>query len=151
MYKTEFDRLYLEPAKFARRDAFSIMQSIGVLRVGQEGLAFEGFGIISFDEADTQHRYPIITKLDEFKPKANCLIFDCNKDPKSFNNGRYDKCVVYQNIGKNAQSYGFITWNDNTGRRYHNTYINYDVHDLFAALNRTYVNLNSIKNYYYEY
>jgi len=112
IYELEFGMYYLDFANFKQKQAYIIQGSIGGGRLN-ELMRFESYGIMSFDESDTKHRYPKVQIIDKFnRTKCNCMVFKLSYN--HMNNGIFDKCFIFQTTGKSNNYFGFLFYNTET-------------------------------------
>ena len=145
--KLEFTHCFFtcDPFKFSEVERMNKFMSI--CKIGEE-VHFEGFGNISFDESDTQNRYPTITWDEEYlkeysRKHCNCLVY--NLDESYRNDGEWDKLFIYQTKRtNNVVWYGYVAYNTKTGKHSHRFFIEPEYDELFVNISNF---LNSIKKY----
>ena len=138
-YKFEFERYFLDTDNFKHKQVYNILGIISGGRL-REYMRFFGYGNISYDPEDKEHRYPTVTELDKFnRLKTNCLIFDLSYNP--LNNGKYDRCFIYNTIGHQIGGYGFVLYNTKTGKLSHKYFIEYTYDGLCQALTKSFDSL----------
>jgi len=138
-YKFEFERWFFDTDNFKQKQVENIL---GIINGGRlhEYMRFFSYGNISFEPEDKGHRYPTITELDKFnRLKSNCLIFDLSYN--TFNNGKYDKCFIYNTVGHQIGNYGFVFYNTKTGELSHKYFIEYTFDGLCQALTKSFHSL----------
>lgn len=131
-YKFEFERWYFDTDNFKQKQVDNIL---GIINGGnlREFMTFAGYGNIIYEPEDKCHRYPTIIELDKFnRLKTNCLIFDLSFN--TYNNGKFDKCFVYNTNGHQIGNYGFVMYNSETGQIMHKYFIDYAFDSLCHAL-----------------
>lgn len=113
-FNLEMQLLYLDIGSMKESLTYNIIRGIGQSRISPY-LLFSGYGNLSFDPEDKKHRYPIVTKLDNYtKRKTNCLIYDLGYN--TYNNGQYDKLFIYISCSKKESYFGYIFHNTKTGK-----------------------------------
>lgn len=91
-------------------------------------LTFDCEAIISFDEDDKAHRYPIISPQTKYmRAKTNCLVYNVRQD--NYLSDAYDKIFIYYTEGTNESNYGFVMYNSQTKEIKHKYFIEgkYDI------------------------
>ena len=135
-YKFEFQRWFFDTDNFKQKQVDNIL---GIINGGRllEFMKFVGYGNITYAPEDHGHRYPTITELDKFnRLKSNCMIFDLTYN--TYNNGKFDKCFIYQSNGRQIGNYGFVFYNTETGKLWHKYFIDYSFDGLCQALTKSF-------------
>lgn len=118
VYKTHFTMYKTKVCPLKQHDGMVIRQLIGGARLHEE-LVFDGYGEITFDEADRGNMNPIITVHNncEYKrSKTNCLVYSIVSKRIE---GKFDKMVIYPEEGTLAGRFGFVVFNTSTDAYIH--------------------------------
>lgn len=128
----EFNLYYLDVNNIKQKHYLILSNLIRMSHLG-EYMVLNGPGHLYFEEDDHKHRYPKIEKLEQFnRNKVNCMIYDLPYNAK--NDEFYDKMFIYYSDSKTPY-YGYLAYNQTTGKCVHRYLINGDYNDLTRVLN----------------
>ena len=103
--------LYVDISTFKESDINRLKSSILGKNDINELVNFIGYGIATFE--NHKHDRWNIECINKFtRGKINCLIFNVKED-EVYNPYKYTKLIVFQNLTKNIESYGFVWVKDN--------------------------------------
>lgn len=140
-YNLKFLFSYIDCNNFKEKELILLRNFIGGCRLGRE-IKFSHYAMVTFDENDKKHDFPIVTEIENFaRSKTNGIVF--NMENTSLNNGVFTKCFVYQTLFRNSGAYGYILFNDETGDSIHTFNVEYDTNELIKHIYRS---ISSIPN-----
>ena len=138
-YKLKFSYCYIECNNFKEKELVIFRNIISNSRLGRDML-FNCYANITFDNDDKKHEYPIINELNAFtRSKTNGIIFDIPVG--DYNDGTFEKVLLYQTTNKNTGCYGLLFFNRETNLNSHVYNIDYDINDLIQHIQRTISNI----------
>ena len=136
---------YIECNNFKEKELVIFRNIISNSRLGRDML-FNCYANITFDNDDKKHEYPIINELNAFtRSKTNGIIFDIPVG--DYNDGTFEKVLLYQTTNKNTGCYGLLFFNRETNLNSHVYNIDYDINELIQHLQHTISNIPFRKTY----
>ena len=103
-YTLKFEMPYINCDNYKEKDLRSLITVVTGARVN-EMIDGYTYGNIKFSDDDKQHKYPIVTELDNFtRSKTNCIIFNVNEKFQK----KYKKIFVYQTLNRENPYYGIV-------------------------------------------
>lgn len=133
--------LYQDVDNWKEKESIIIINTIGGARIG-ETVKFHSYANLSFANEDTKNENAIVKCYDKYEKKGtNVLVFDIIAD--KYNEGKYDKLLIYHKNMKMKTYYGHILLNtkENTATQIADTYG--DLNSLLIAVNHTIINIPS--------
>lgn len=143
----EFNFYYLDVNNIKQKHFDTLANIIRMSRL-HEYMVLDGPGHMYFDDDDHKHHYPRVEKLDQFnRNKVNCMIFSLPYNEK--NDEFYDKMFIYYSDSKTPY-YGYLAYNQTTGKCVHRYLITGDYNELTRVLNEFFNGLfeSDIYDYY---
>jgi hypothetical protein len=138
-HKLKFSFCYVDCNNFKEKDLIIFNNLVKNARIGRD-LKFDSYANILFDESDTKHEFPILTKLQSFtRGKTNAILYTMPID--EYNDGTFTHCMIYQTTNKNTGSYGALFYNLETELFSHIYNIEYNPNDLVQHLQRVVLNI----------
>jgi len=103
-YTLKFEMPYINCDNYKEKDLINLLGVVTGTRIN-DMIDHYTYGNIKFCEGDSQHKYPIVSELENFtRSKTNCIIFDmANKY-----NQKYQKLFVYQTLNRENPYYGIV-------------------------------------------
>ena len=127
-YNLKFLFSYIECNNFKEKELVLLKNFISGARLGRE-IKFNSYATITFNETDKKHDFPIVTELESFtRGKTNAIVFDMENTV--LNDGVFTKCVIYQTLCKNEGCFGYVLFNEETGKSTHSFNIEFDTNEL---------------------
>lgn len=131
-YSLKFEMPYITCDNFKEKEITIINNFISGARI-RKIIKYGGLASIEFDEFDKhKHEFPKVKLLPSFvKQHTNGVIYDILVPCK------YDKILIYQNILKNTNFYGFVIFNSNDpSQQFHYYNIEYDLTTFVKDVDR---------------
>ena len=143
----EFNMYYLPVTNFKQKNYLVLINVISQSRL-YEYMEFVGPAHMYFDELDNKHAFPKIIGYDSYnRNKTNCLIYKLPYNEK--NDELYDYLFIYYSEMGKEPYYGYLAYNEKTGKCSHKFLISGDMNDLLKSLNEFFNNLFRLDIYYY--
>jgi len=121
-YTLKFEMPYINCDNYKEKDLINLLGVVSGTRIG-EFVDHYTYGTIKFADNDKQHKYPIVTELDNFaRSKTNCIIFDV----KDKYNKKYDKLFVYQTLNRENPYYGIVGTKEENNKSVHIYFLELD-------------------------
>lgn len=133
-YKLKFSFSYIDCNNFKEKELNVFRNIISNSRLGRD-LKFNSYVNITFEHEDKKHDFPVISVLESFtRGKTNGVIFDVPIG--DYNDGTFEKMLLYQTTNKNTGSYGLLFFNTETNLNSHIFNIEYDINELLQHMQR---------------
>lgn len=140
-YSLKFEMPYITCDNFKEKEITIINNFIAGARI-RKMIQYNSMASIEFDDVDVhKHEFPKVKILPSFiKQHTNAVIYDIIVPCK------YDKVLIYQNILKNTNFYGFVIFNsNNTEQQFHYYNIEYDLTTLAKDVDRLIENKDNMQ------
>jgi len=131
-YTLKFEMPYINCDNYKEKDLINLFGVITGTRIN-DMINHYTYGNIKFCDNDIQHKYPIVTELDNFtRSKTNCIIFDINEKY----NHKYRKLFIYQTLNRENPYYGIVGLKSDGETLVHTYFINLDYSVLVINMSR---------------